>query len=260
MYLLRDAHTVDMGGIPGAVLFGARRYDGGAGPLTDPASVRAATLAHWHRASELLARARRLRPTDARLVGWAAAAAAHERSQPGAVLDDADKGRLLAAVDTDPHFNLFTPLVLLRHEPRQSPHRRALVARTTAMLAAQPCKDPQPGTRAARICRDTPLAPWNEEAATVILADVYLRTAEDALREGDVPAAMPALGTAKAILGTLEDATHRSRVAQWKHAPRVEARVRRLASIAPGSPVPDASFWRSDAAEAVYACSACHTP
>ena len=32
----------------------------------------------------------------------------------------------------------------------------------------------------------------------------------------------------------------------------------RLEALAPGRPVPDASFWSSDAFEAMYACSACH--
>jgi hypothetical protein len=47
-------------------------------------------------------------------------------------------------------------------------------------------------------------------------------------------------------------------MSRWKHGPLVDARKKRLSALAPGRPVPDASFWRSSAYEGMYACSTCH--
>ena len=69
---------------------------------------------------------------------------------------------------------------------------------------------------------------------------------------------MPALGMAKGLLAVLEDDAHREAASRWKHGPLVDARRKRLAALAPGQPVPDASFWRSDAYEGMYACATCH--
>ncbi len=138
----------------------------------------------------------------------------------------------------------------MRHEPAGSPRGRALFDQDAGLPPAQMCKDIAPGTKQARYCKDTPLAPWNEEAATVILSDVFARSGEDALRRGDVPAAMPALGTAKALLAVLEDDAHRERHVALE-APLAGGRANeRLAALAPGQPVPDASFWRSEASRA----------
>jgi hypothetical protein len=260
MFVLHDAHLVDGGKIAAARLYAAERYDASGGSLTDAAAVRAEGTARRRKVGQMMLRAQRLRPQDRRIASWIAAASAHEHAQPDGDLADPDKGGLLAAVEAEPLFNLFTSLILLRHEPPDSPRGRALFARTEAFLHAKMCQDVAPGTKEARFCRDTPLAPWNEEAATVILSDLYARHGEEALRRGDVPAAMPALGMAKGILGVLDDDAHHERTSRWKYAPLVEARRSRLAALAPGQPVPDASFWRSDAYERIYACATCHTP
>jgi hypothetical protein len=258
MLLLHDAHLVDEGKIDGARLYAGHRYDAAGGSLAGAAAVRAEGTARRRRAAELFVRAQRLRPRDGRIASWIAAAGAHEHALPGGALDDADKAKLLAAVEVDPLFNLFTSLIMLRNEPTDSPRGRALFARTQSFLQAQMCKDVEPGTKQARFCGDTVLAPWNEEAATVILADLYARNGEDALRRGDVPSAMPALGTAKAILGVLGDDTHHDRTSRWKHRALVDARRKRLDALAPGQPVPDASFWKSDVYEGMYRCATCH--
>jgi hypothetical protein len=258
MLVLHDTHLADEGKIAAPRLYAAHRYDVAGGPLTDAAAVRAEGTLRRHRAGELFVRAQRLRPKDGRIASWIAAASAHEHGLPGGEMGDAEKHGLLAAVEVDPLFNLFTALILMRHEPLDSPRGRALFDRTQAFLQAQMCKDVVPGTKQARFCQDTPLAPWNEEAATVILADVYARRGEEALRRGDVPAAMPALATAKSLLAVLEDDAHREATSRWKHRALVEARSKRVAALAPGQPLPDASFWRSDAYEAMYACATCH--
>ncbi len=258
MYVLHDVHLVETGKIPAARLYAARRYDAAGGSLADAAAVRAEGTLRRRRVGELLVRAQRLRPRDGRIASWIAAASAHEHSLPGGALGDAEQQGLLAAVEVDPLFNLFTAIIVMRDEPVGSPRGRALFARTQAFLQSQMCKDVAPGTKQARFCRDTPLAPWNEEAATVILADVYARNGEDALRRGDVASAMPALGMAKGLLAVLEDGAHREAASRWRQSPRVEARRKRLAALAPGQPVPDASFWRSDAYEGMYACATCH--
>ena len=258
MVVLHDAHLVDEGKIAGPRLYAARRYDAAGGSLADAAAVRAEGTARRHRAGELFARAQRLRPKDGRIASWIAAANAHEHSLPGGALGDASMQGLLTAIEVDPLFNLFTALIMMRNEPTDSPRGRALFARTQAFLQARMCKDVVPGTKQARYCRDTPLAPWNEEAATVILADIYARNGEDALRRGDVPGAMQALGTAKGILAVLDDDAHREVASRWKQRPLVEARKKRIAALAPGQPLPDASFWSSDAYEGMYRCATCH--
>lgn len=258
MYVLHDAHLVDTGKIAASRLYAARRYDAAGGSLADAAAVRAEGTQRRRHVGDLLRRAQRLRPKDGRIASWIAAAAAHEHTLPTGEIGDAQQAGLLAAVEVDPLFNLFTALIVLRHEPLDSPRWRALDGRTEAFLRAQMCKDIVPGTKQARFCGDTPLAPWNEEAATAILSDVYARRAEDALRRGDVPGAMPALGMAKGLLATLDDEAHRKAMSRWKYAPFVDARKKRLAALAPGQPVPDATFWKSDAYEGLYACAACH--
>ncbi len=258
MYVLHDVHLVETGKIAAARLYAAHRYDAAGGSLADAAAVRAEGTLRRHRVGELFVRAQRLRPKDGRIASWIAAASAHEHALPGGALGDAEMAGLLTAVEVDPLFNLFTAIIVMRKEPIDSPRGRALFDRTQAFLQAQMCKDVVPGTKQARFCQDTPLAPWNEEAATVILSDVYARRGEDALRRGDVPNAMPALGMAKGLLGVLEEGAHREAASRWKHRPLVEARRKRLAALAPGQPVPDASFWTSDAYESMYACATCH--
>jgi hypothetical protein len=258
MYVLHDVHLVEQGKIPAARLYAARRYDAAGGSLADAAAVRAEGTLRRHRVGELLVRAQHLRPKDGRIASWIAAASAHEHGLPSGELDDADKAKLLAAVEVDPLFNLFTALIVMRKEPLDSPRGRALFERTEAFLHAQMCKDIVPDTKQARYCQNTPLAPWNEEAATVILSDVYARRGEDALRRGDLANAMPALGMAKGLLSVLEDEAHRKAASRWKHGPLVDVRRKRLAALAPGQPVPDASFWSSDAYEGMYTCATCH--
>ena len=258
MYVLHDVHLVEEGKIAGARLYAAHRYDTAGGSLTDAAAVRAEGTVRRHRVGEILVRAQRLRPKDGRIASWIAAASAHEHAAPGGALGDAEQQALLTAVEVDPLFNLFTAIIVMRKEPADAARGHALFDRTQAFLQAQMCKDVVPGTKQARFCQDTPLAPWNEEAATVILADVYARQGEEALRRGDVPTAMPALGMARGLLGVLDDDKHRETTSRWKHRPLVEARRKRLAALAPGQPVPDASFWRSDVYEAMYACATCH--
>ena len=258
MYVLHDVHLVEQGKIAAARLYAAHRYDAAGGSLDDAAAVRAEGTLRRHRVGELLVRAQRLRPKDGRIASWIAAASAHEHTHLDGKLGDAEMQGLLTAVEVDPLFNLFTAIIVMRKEPIDSPRGRALFDRTHAFLQAQMCKDVESGTKQARFCGDTPLAPWNEEAATVILSDVYARRGEDALRRGDVPSAMPALGMAKGLLAVLDDGAHREAASRWKHGPLVEARRKRLAALAPGQPVPDASFWASDAYEGMYACATCH--
>jgi hypothetical protein len=258
MYTIRDTHLVDTGKIAGERLYAARRYDPSGASLADVAAVRAEGTLRRHRAHDLLARAQRLRPEDGRIASWIAAASAHEHSLPGGELVDADKGALLSAVEVEPMFNLFTALIVMRKEPIDAPRGRALFQRTRAFLDARMCRDPAPGSKAARICQDGPLAPWNEEAATVMLSDGFAQRGEDALRRGDVPGAMPLLGMAKGLLASLDDDAHRAAAPRWKYSPFADVRRKRLAALAPGQPVPDASFWKSDAYDGLYSCASCH--
>jgi hypothetical protein len=258
MYTIRDVHLVDTGKIAAERLYAAHRYGPSAGSLADAAVARAEGTVRRHRAFELLTRAQRLRPNDGRIASWIAAASAHEHSLPGGVLMDPDKGALLAAVEVEPIFNLFTALILLRKEPIDAPRGRALFDRTRVFLDAKMCQDVAPGSKAARSCQDGPLAPWNEEAATVMLSDGFVQRGEAALRRGDVPSAMPLLGMAKGLLASLDDDAHRAAASRWKYSPFADARRKRLAALVPGQPVPDPSFWTSDAYDGLYSCASCH--
>jgi hypothetical protein len=197
------------------------------------------------RAVEFLKRARELRPNDGRVASWLAGASASQE-------------QLLAAVDVEPSFNLFTAFIAMRAEPIDSQNGKALFAKTRSFIDAKQCREPAPGTKEERNCTSGPLAPFNTQAAVVMLGDQYMRRGEDALRKGAVPDAMPLLGTANGIYATLASDKNREKTAQWSKAPLFDVRLRRLAALKPGAPVPNDDFWKSAEYESVYDCSSCH--
>ena len=160
-------------------------------------------------------------------------------TSPDGSLTGARKEQILGAVDVKPSFNLFTAYIALRDEPTDTPYGRALFEKTRAFIAARKCRDVEPGTREARNCESGPLAPYNLQAATVMLGDQFLRQGEDALRRGASPEAMEWLGTADGVYATLSTDRHRAGTAAWSKAPLLEIRKKRVAAFRPGAPRPD---------------------
>jgi hypothetical protein len=210
------------------------------------------------RAVALLRRAQALRPDDHRIASWLASAELFSGSRADAELTDAAKARVVAAVDRDVSFNLWTAFITLRDEPADTPAAQALFAKTRAYLRSRTCRDVVPGTREARNCESGPLAPYNLQAATVMLGDQFLRHGEDALRRGATEDAMEWLGTANGIYATLASERLREATARWPKAALLEARLGRLRSLTPGASLPGADFWRAREYEAMYDCASCH--
>ena len=203
-------------------------------------------------------RAQQLRPHDGRIASWRAGAESVSLRGPHGELTTAATDALLAAIDVEPSFNLWTAFIAMRDEPIDTPAEQALFAKTEAFIAARTCRDIKPGSADERNCRSGPLAPFNTQAAVVMLADQYLHRGEAALRRGDIPAAMPLLGTARGVLATLDSDELRDATHAWNNESALTVRRERLDKLHPGTALPDDSFWQSPAYEAVYACGACH--
>lgn len=169
----------------------------------DPRALRGDATARRQRAVELLRRAQALRPRDHRIASWLAATELMAGASASGELTAAGKERVVAAVDPEPTFNLWTAFIALRDEPVDTPYARALFAKTRAFLQSRKCRDVVPGTTEARNCESGPLAPYNLQAATVMLGDQFLRRGEGALRRGTTEDAMELLGTAGGIYATL---------------------------------------------------------
>ena len=226
----------------------------------DRAALAGDAAARRGRAVELLELAKALRPHDGRVDSWLAATRGMAELAPDGSLTGARKQQILAAVDVEPSFNLFTAYIALRDEPAQSPYGQALFEKTRAFIASARCRNVEPGTREARNCESGPLAPYNLQAATVMLGDQFLRQGEAALQRGAIPEAMELLGTADGVYATLSAERHRAATARWSKAPLLEIRRRRVGEIKPGRPLPDAGFWRSAEYASIYDCAACHVP
>jgi hypothetical protein len=224
------------------------------------AALRGDTTARRQRAVALLEQAKVLRPGDGRIASWLAATQGMADLLPDGSLTAARKEQILAAVDVEPSFNLFTAYIAMRDEPPGTPHGRALFVKTQAFIAARKCRDVEPGTREARNCESGPLAPYNLQAATVMLGDQFLRQGEDALQRGAVPEAMEWLGTADGIYATLSTDRQRATTAVWSKAPLLAIRRERVAALKPGAPPPDGDFFRSASYASIYDCASCHVP
>jgi hypothetical protein len=224
----------------------------------DPAKLAGDGAARRSRAIALLELAGSLRPQDGRIASWLAATRGMAEPGPDGAPTAARKEQILAAVDVEPSFNLFTAYIAMRDEPADTPYGRALFAETRAFIAARKCRDVEPGTQEARNCESGPLAPYNLQAATVMLGDQYLRQGEDALRRGAMPEAMELLGTADGIYATLSTERRRAETARWSKAPLLEIRRERVAALKPGTVPPDPAFWSSAAYASVYDCASCH--
>lgn len=251
LVLTRDLQGVLAGRVDGAKLFAGHPYAGDTAAGTD-----AEIAARRDRAVKLLEAATVLRPSDGRIASWLAAA----RALAGTTkeLTPEAKHKVLEAVDVQPTFNLWTAYIVLRHEPVDSPIADDLFQRTQAFLTEKKCRDVAPGSREARDCKSGPLAPFNTQAAVVMLGDQYLRRGEAALAKGDIPKAMPLLGTARGIYATLADDTNKAATAKWRNAGALDVRLRRLDGLKPGAPATDAAFWTSPEFDAVYECASCH--
>lgn len=224
----------------------------------DPRAIEGDANARRRRALELLRRAQALRPQDHRIASWLAATEVMAGASASGEMTAAGKERVVAAVDPEPTFNLWTAFIALRNEPVDTLEAQALFAKTRAFLQSRKCRDVVPGTREARNCESGPLAPYNLQAATVMLGDQFLRRGEEALRRGTLQDAMELLGTASGIYATLATERMRDATARWSKAPLLDARLRRLRSLTPGASLPSADFWRSRDYEALYDCASCH--
>ena len=226
----------------------------------DRAALPGDATARRQRGVQLLELARTLRPEDGRIASWLAATQGTVDVGPDGAPTAARKDQILAAVDVEPSFNLFTAYIVLRDEPPHTAHGQALFAKTRAFIDARKCRDVTPGTREARNCESGPLAPYNLQAATVMLGDQFLRHGENALRRDAIPEAMELLGTADGIYATLSSERYRVTTAKWSKAALVDARLQRLAALKPGVAPPGDEFWRSAAYTSVYDCASCHVP
>lgn len=226
----------------------------------DRAALSGDATARRHRAVELLEQAKALRPEDGRIASWLAATQGMADLSPDGSLTAARNTQVLAAVDVEPSFNLFTAYIAMRDEPPDTADGKALFLKTQAFIAARKCRDVEPGTREARNCESGPLAPYNLQAATVMLGDQFLRQGEDALRRGAIPEAMEWLGTADGIYATLSTDRQRAATATWSNAPLLEVRRQRIAALKPGTPLPDPEFFRSASYASIYDCASCHVP
>lgn len=249
LVLTRNLQGVIAGRVDGPKLFAAHPYASGA-------DVDGEIAARRDRALKLLESASALRPEDGRIASWLAAAKALAGTRKE--LSPEAKAKVLAAVDVQPTFNLWTAFIVLRHEPIDSAISDDLFRRTEAFIATKQCRDVQPGSREERDCRSGPLAPFNAQAALVMLGDQYLHHGEATLAKGDIPKAMQWLGTARAIYGILRDDTNKAATAKWRNAGAADVRIQRLDALRPGAPPPDASFWSSPEYDAVYECASCH--
>ncbi|MFO0614394.1 MAG: hypothetical protein U0414_17535 [Polyangiaceae bacterium] len=249
LVLTRDLQGILGGRVDSAKLFAAH-------PYASASDVDAEIAARRDRAVKLLEAASTLRPNDGRVASWLAAAKALAGTTKE--LSPEAKKKVLAAVDVQPTFNLWTAYIVLRHEPIDSPIADELFQRTQAFLSAKQCRDVAPGSREERDCKSGPLAPFNTQAAVVMLGDQYLRRGEAALGKGDIPKAMPLLGTARGIYATLADDANQAATAKWRDRGALDVRLKRLDALKPGAPAPDASFWGSPEFDAVYECASCH--
>lgn len=254
LLLTRNLQGVIAGSVDGAKLFAAHPY--AASTKEGATDVDAEIAARRDRAVRLLEAASALRAEDGRIASWLAAAKALAGTTKE--LSPEAKGKVLAAVDVQPTFNLWTAFIVLRHEPVDSAISEDLFKRTDAFIAAKQCRDVAPGSREERDCRSGPLAPFNTQAAVVMLGDQYLRRGEAALGKGDIPKAMPLLGTARGIYATLAADTNEATTAKWRNKGALDLRLARLDALKPGAPAPDAAFWSSPEFDAVYACASCH--
>jgi len=226
----------------------------------DRAALSGDATARRQRAVELLEQAKVLRPHDGRIASWLAATQGMADLLPDGSLAPARKAQILAAVDVEPSFNLFTAYIAMRDEPPGSAAGQGLFRKTQAFIAARKCRDVEPGTREARNCESGPLAPYNLQAATVMLGDQFLRQGEEALRRGAIPDAMEWLGTADAIYATLSTERQRAATATWIKAPLLELRRQRIVALKPGAALPDPEFYRSTSYTSIYDCATCHVP
>jgi hypothetical protein len=206
----------------------------------------------------LLAAAQKLRPGDGRIASWIAGSEALAARDEKGELTDGGKQKLLAAIDVEPTFNLWTAFIVMRHEPLETPASQALFGKTREFIDSKKCREVQPGSADERNCRSGARAPHNTQAATVMLGDQYLRRGEAALRRGAIPEAMPLLGTARGIYGTLAGEKLKESTAAWRHAAHLQARLARLDQLKPGAPLPDEEFWKSRQFDEVYDCASCH--
>jgi hypothetical protein len=108
------------------------------------------------RAVELLERAKTLRPADGRVASWLAASQGMADLGPDGELTGARKEALLAAIDVEPSFNLFTAYITMRDEPLDTAHSKSLFAKTRAFLESRQCRDVKPGSPDARRCEGSP--------------------------------------------------------------------------------------------------------
>ena len=226
----------------------------------DPGALPGDATARRLRGVQLLELARTLRPEDGRIASWLAATQGMTDAGPDGAPTPARKDQIIAAVDVEPSFNLFTAYIALRDEPAHTAQGWALFAKTRAFIDSRKCRDVTPGTREARNCTSGPLAPYNLQAATVMLGDQFLRHGEAALGRGAIPEAMELLGTAGGIYATLSSERHRATTATWSKADLLDARRQRLAALTPGAALPGDEFWRSAAYASIYDCASCHVP
>lgn len=199
----------------------------------------------------------KLRPDDHRIDSWLAAARIQkEKISTGDKLSEKVLTDSLDAIPVRPTFNLWTSFLLFRDQPSDT----ALFARMTGEAKGfvdkikdgnDPCKDKPED------CGNTPIAPYNVQAAVVELGDVFLRRAETLLQAGDIPHAMQMAGYAAGSYAQLNKPEHAAETKAWPDAVAIAERLDRVHAIQSGhvaSPLLDrtANYRRP------YECATCH--
>lgn len=199
----------------------------------------------------------KLRPDDRRIDSWLAAARIQkEKIATGDKLSEKVLTDSLDAIPVRPTFNLWTSFLLFRDQPSDS----ALFARMAgdAKGFVDKIKNGEdPCAKKPEDCGNTPIAPYNVQAAVVELGDVFLRRAEVYSKAGDIPHAMQMAGYAAGSYAQLNKPEHAAETKAWPDAVAIAARLDRVAAIQGGhveSPLLDrtANYRRP------YECATCH--
>lgn len=203
-----------------------------------------------------LSMAASLRPDDKRIDSWFAAANADlERLRDGKMSDRAISA-VLDTVAARPSFNLWTALLVMQNEDPSSPQfTRLLTAARTFVDGTAHGQDPCQSRPLD--CVNGPNAPYNLQAASVILGDLFLRQAEYSLSKDDIPTASQMAGYADGIYAHLRKPATAATTAQWPDRDVMPLRDDRMDKIHQALPPPD-SLLTNVNYQRVYECASCH--
>ena len=198
----------------------------------------------------------KLRPDDHRLDSWLAATRIQKEKAAAGKLSDKVLADSLDAIPVRPTFNLWTAILLFRDQPADSALFARLAGEAKGFVDKIKSGD-DPCRNKPEDCTNTPIAPYNTQAAVVELGDVFLRRAEVLLQAGDIPHAMEMAGYAAGSYAQLKTPEHAASSKAWPDAVAVADRLDRVAAIQKGhaaSPLLDrtANYRRP------YECASCH--